>query len=424
MQLTKKQARQFMLTHQKITPARKLQGKEGILEYIRHVGCIQFDPLNVVGCNPYLVLQSRIENFKSEYLQELLYSDRKLLDGYDKNMSIYALEDWPYFSRYREKAYRCHGGESNSISKILPEVRDALEQNGPLSSIDLKFDSIVDWSWAPTRASRAALESMYFWGELIIHHKVGTRKVYDFTEKYLPAKLLSIPDPNITIEQYFEWKVKRRIGAVGLLWGRYSEAWLGIHWMKSKERTETLLRLEKKGEILPIKVKDIKYPFYIRKEEVSLLHETLNGIDVKPQASFIAPLDNLLWDRKLIKEIFGFEYVWEVYKPVSERRYGYYVLPVLYGDRFVARFEPKFNKKTGKLEIINWWWEPNVIISEEMKQGLIRCFEQFLKYLGADGIKFSSESSESDAVKNLKWLQEMTDWPTFNKKGKDMVSKK
>ena len=92
MQLTKKQARQFMLAHQKIIPARKLQGKEGILEYIRHVGCIQFDPLDVVGYNPYLVLQSRIENFKSEYLQELLYSDRKLLDGWDKNMSIYALE--------------------------------------------------------------------------------------------------------------------------------------------------------------------------------------------------------------------------------------------------------------------------------------------------------------------------------------------
>ena len=405
MQLTKKQARQFMLAHQKIMPAQKLQGKEGILEYIRHVGCIQFDPLNVVGYNPYLVLQSRIKNFKSEYLQELLYSDRKLLDGWDKNMSIYALEDWPYFSRYREKAYRRHGGESNSISKILPEIRDALEQNGPLSSIDLKFDTIVDWSWAPTRAARAALESMYFWGELIIHHKVGTRKVYDFAEKYLPSELLSMPDPNITIGQYFEWKVKRRIGAVGLLWECSGDAWLGISWMKSEQRFDAFSRLKEKGEVMKIEVEKIKHPLYIRKEEVALLHEILEKSDVEPQASFIAPLDNLLWDRKLIKEIFGFEYVWEVYKPISERRYGYYVLPVLYGDRFVARFEPKFNKKTGKLEIINWWWEPDVFVSEEMKRGLIRCFGQFLNYLGATGIKYISES---DAVKNLKWLQEIT----------------
>ena len=162
MKITKKQARQFLLIHQKIMPARKLQGKEGILEYIRLVGCIQFDPLNVVGYNSYLVLQSRIKNFKPQYLRELLYVDRKLLDGWDKNMAIYHVEDWPYFSRHREKACQRHGGESNSISKILPEVRNSLEQNGPLSSIDLKHNNKVDWFWAPTRAARAALESMYF----------------------------------------------------------------------------------------------------------------------------------------------------------------------------------------------------------------------------------------------------------------------
>ena len=405
MKITKKQARQFILVHQKIMPARKLQGKEGILEYIRRVGCIQFDPLNMVGYNSYLVLQSRIKNFKPEYLRELLYSDRKLLDGWDKNMAIYNIEDWPYFSRYREKAYQRHGGESNSISKILPEVRNALEQNGPLSSIDLKFDNKVDWSWAPTRAARAALESMYFWGELIIHHKIGTRKVYDFSKKHLSPELLSISDPNVTLEQYFEWKVKRRIGAVGLLWECSGDAWLGISWMKSEQRFDAFSRLKEKGEVMKIEVEKIKHPLYIRKEEVALLHEILEKSDVEPQASFIAPLDNLLWDRKLIKEIFGFEYIWEVYKPVSERRYGYYVLPVLYGESFVARFEPKFNKKTGKLEIINWWWEPNVIISEEMKQELIRCFEQFLYYLGATGIRLSKES---DVTKNMKWLQKIT----------------
>ncbi len=96
----------------------------------------------------------------------------------------------------------------------------------------------------------------------------------------------------------------------------------------------------------------------------------------------------------------------EIYKPISERRYGYYVLPVLYGDRFVARFEPRFNKKTGKLEIINWWWEPDIFFSKEMKRELIRCFGQFLKYLGATGIKFIGESN---SAKNMKWLQEITD---------------
>jgi len=383
MKITKKQAQCFLLSYQKLLCPRQLRDKEGILKYIEQVGCIQFDPLNTVGYNPYLVLQSRVKDFKAKYLTELLYSDRKLLDGWDKNMSIYSVNDWPYFSRYREEAYRRYGDESKPINKILPQVRKELEERGPLSSIDLKFDTKVNWAWAPTRAARAALESMYFWGELIIYSKIGTRKVYDFAEKYLPSELLSISDPNATMEQYYEWNVKRRIGAVGLLWGRSSDAWLGVRWMKSKERTEALLRLEEKGELLQLEVEDIKYPFYIRKQEVPLLHEVLKGIDIVPQASFIAPLDNLLWDRKLIKEIFDFEYIWEVYKPVTERKYGYYVLPVLYGDKFVARFEPKLNRKTRRLEIINWWWEPKVIVSQEMKQGLDRCFEEFTSYLGA-----------------------------------------
>ncbi|MCG8640568.1 MAG: winged helix DNA-binding domain-containing protein [Desulfobacterales bacterium] len=404
MKITKIQASHFILAHQKLWPPRNLQGKEDILDYIRQVGCIQFDPLDKVGYNPNLVLQSRIEDFRSEYLYELLYSDRSLLDGWDKNMAIYPVEDWPYFSRYREASYRRYGDKSMSINEILPEVREALEQRGPLSSIDLKFDTKVNWSWAPTRVARAALESMYFWGELIIHHKVGTRKVYDFAKKHLPPELLSMSDPNFTMEQFYEWNVKRRIGAIGLLWGRASDAWLGISWMKSKERNEAISRLVDNGELLLIEIEGIKYPCYIRKEEEELLHQIIEGIIVEPQASFIAPLDNFIWDRKLIKEIFGFEYTWEVYKPVLERKYGYYVLPVLYGDKFVARFEPNFIKKTGKLEIINWWWEPDTVITEEMKQALVRSFQQFLSYLGASQIQLNSETT-----KKLEWLLNIID---------------
>ena len=387
MQITKEQAKKFLLAHHSISPSYKLRGKEGILKYIDRVGCIQFDPLDKVGYNPYLVLQSRIEDFKPEYLAELLYSDRMLLDGWDKNMAIYSASDWPYFKRYREDEYRRYGDKSD-INKILPVVRQTISEKGPLSSIDLEFDTLVDWAWAPTRASRAALESMYFWGELIVHHRVGTRKFYDFAEKYISSDLISMQDPNFAMEQFFQWNVKRRIGAVGLLWGRPSDAWLGIRWMKSKERGEALSLLKDAGEVLPIEVEGIKHAFYIRREEEPLLHEVIKGIEEEPQASFIAPLDNLLWDRKQIKEVFGFEYTWEVYKPVSQRKYGYYVLPVLYGDKFAARFEPRFDKKTRKLHIINWWWEPDAIVTKEMKQALSSCFERFMNYLEAADMQF------------------------------------
>lgn len=398
MKLTKREARNFLISNQMLS-AGGLSGKDGALEYIRHVNCIQFDPLDMVGRNPSLVLQARVDGFKPEHLDELLYSDRKLLDGWDKNMSIYPVEDWPKFERYRAHA-RTRNGSRAEIDGILPEVRDEIKRRGPLSSIDLEFDMKVDWPWAPTRAARAALESMYFWGELIVHHRAGTRKFYDFAERHIDPVILSAEDPNAAAEDYFDWNVKRRIGAVGLLWNRSGDAWLGIRWMKTKERNEAVARLEESGEILRIEVEGVGYPFYIRKEDSEIMNRGLSGAN-SGKAAFIAPLDNLIWDRKMTSELFGFDYIWEVYKPVSERRYGYYVLPVLYGDRFVARFEPRFDRKSGKLTVLNWWWEKDVKPSSDMKDALRKAMGRFTAYLGAEESGLDSESRSS---KGMEWL--------------------
>jgi uncharacterized protein YcaQ len=100
-------------------------------------------------------------------------------------------------------------------------------RQGPISSLDLDIHEVVDWSWAPTRLARAALESMYWWGELIIHHRINTRKVYDFSHNHLRDELLKREDPNLMEEAYQDWYVLRRIGSVGLLWGKSGDAWLG-----------------------------------------------------------------------------------------------------------------------------------------------------------------------------------------------------
>ena len=110
------------------------------------------------------------------------------------------------------------------------------------------------------------------------------------------------------------------------------------------------------------------------------------------RAAILAPLDNLLWDRNLVKALFDFEYRWEVYKPVTERQYGYYVLPVLYGDRFIARFEPGKDSACKHIIIKNWWWENEIKPSEEMRHSLLRCFQNFLVYLGKNNLKIDKKS--------------------------------
>jgi len=399
--ITKSHARRILLAQQGLWPPYSLQGKSGVLEYIRRVGCIQFDPLNIVSRSPELALQARVSDFHPGMLEELLYQDRKLLDGLDKNMAIYSLQDRPYFQRRRDSARQRAGKSHAAVEAILPQVRKAIGDHGPLSSIDLDFNQSVDWAWAPTRVARAALESMYFWGELVIHHKVNTRKVYDFACNHLPPELLSASDPNQHEEQYHDWYVHRRIGGIGLLWNRSGDAWLGMSGIKSKERSAALARLLEAEKIIQLRVEGIDMPFYMRSEDFLCLEETQSGTAPASQAAILAPLDNLLWDRRLVKDLFDFEYLWEVYKPASERRYGYYVLPVLYGDRFIARFEPRRDKNNGVITIKNWWWEADVTFSKDMKSELRRCFNRFLDYLGADSLQIDPQIAERAGLEFL-----------------------
>lgn len=386
MKLTREKVRNYILSYQNLLSPYNLNGKKGVLDYIKKVGCIQFDPLNMVGTNPNLVLQSRINRYKETLLYDLLYKDRLLIDDWDKNMSIYLVSDWPYFSRYRRDAYERYNRSRFSINEILPKVRETILKKGPVSSKEFQFDKKVDWYWAQTKVSRAALESMYFCGELIIHHKEGNRKYYDYTKKHLSSEIISKADPNTNIKDYHKWHLKRRIGAIGMLWNRSSDAYLGIHYMKGNERTEALKSLIKTGDLIECCVEGIKYPFLIRKEDFKLLESVDKGIDFESKVSFLAPLDNMLWDRKMIKEIFGFEYTWEVYKPKQERKYGYYVLPVLYGNEFIARVEPKFYKKTKELKILNWWWEDNINITKTLIDDIKKALNIFMNYLGAEFI--------------------------------------
>ena len=228
---------------------------------------------------------------------------------------------------------------------------------------------------------------MYNWGELIIHHKINSRKVYDFASRHLPEELLSAGDPFSSDEAYHDWYVHRRIGGVGLLPGRPSDGWLGMWQLKTHQRNSALRRLIEMDKLIEVAVDSLTYPLYLRSEDRPTLEDVLDARPPSPQAAFIAPLDNLIWDRKLIQDLFGFEYRWEVYKPVEKRRWGYYVLPVLYGDRFVARFEPVRDKQNGALVIKNWWWEPGIERSERMDGAMKDAIQRFIAYLGVEQLQ-------------------------------------
>lgn len=401
-----------MLAHQSLLQPRSLHGKDGLLDHVRRVNCIQFDPIDVTGRNHELVLAARVKDFTVPMLYEALYDNRRLLDGFDKNMCIYPTEDWLYFQRNRDSARRTLEAKAHPVLNAAPEVRSEIESRGPLSSSDLEMEDAVRWPWGKTRLARAALEGMYFWGELVVYSKAGVRKTYDLAERHIPRELLDAPEPNPTDDEYHDWHVHRRIGSVGLLANRGTEAWLGIEGTSSAKRTQSIARLLAKGDLRQVNVDGISYPMYIRAQDEHVLEDVLSRDGqpdaAAPQAAFVAPLDNLLWDRRLASELFGFDYTWEVYVPAGKRRYGYYVLPVLYGDRFIARCEPVRDRKANQLVIRNWWWEtgqdsvkpidPN---DKDMQAAIASCLDQFRGFLGCESLRIE-DGVGSDT---LRWME-------------------
>ncbi|MDO3411806.1 crosslink repair DNA glycosylase YcaQ family protein [Saccharibacillus sp. CPCC 101409] len=389
--LSKQQAGRFLFDYHGLSHAFDSAGKDGILAYVRRVGCIQFDPLNVVGTNPELVLQSRIADFRRGMLWELLYEDRRLVDYWDKNMSIFAIEDWPFFERHRQR----HQAWCLANPAAAEAVLDEIGRRGPLCSADLEYDEKVDWAWGPTRLARAALEGSYFAGRLVVHHKKGGRKYYELAQRIVPAELYGRPDPFETDAAYWEWGLMRRIGSVGLLWNRPGDALL-MTGLKSAPRLNAFAALLDRGEIAPVAVEGIEHPLYIRSRDIGLLEASLiaqrkaDGAEAQAageaedrmRACILAPLDNLLWDRRLILELFGFDYRWEVYKPAAERKYGYYVLPVIAGGRFVARFEPEKQRGTAPLAIKQWWWEGGEGADSAVRASVERALRRFADSLG------------------------------------------
>ena len=395
--ITRQQARQFILAKQGLIGAYRFSGKDGAYEYVHQAGCIQYDPVDVCGKNAELTLQSRVKGFSKSMLHELLYEDRKLVDYADKELSIWPSEDWPYFTSYRERSIRS-GKTFKGLKTLETKVLNYIRENGPVCSDDLPIEGEIFWhssmhwsgNWQKkSQAARSVLEQLYTDGVLIIHHKKGSRKYYDLAEKYFPPSLLNAKDPFSNEEDFLAWRVLRRIGAVGLLWDKNSTAFLGIK-INAEKRKKILDQLSRKGLVRAVMVEGIKQPFYFRSEDEPLMKKIIEGeADLKPRMSFIAPLDPLMWDKALILALFDFRYSWEIYTPAAKRKYGYYTLPVLFGDRFVGRIEAVPDRKNGILEVKGIWLEPGIRKTVKLNKALERTLAGFAKFNGCTTVDSS-----------------------------------
>ncbi|MGI8924227.1 MAG: DNA glycosylase AlkZ-like family protein [Fimbriimonadales bacterium] len=311
---------------------------------------IQFDPIAPVGCNHDLVLQSRVPGYKIGDWQKTVYEDRLVYDGWDKQASLVPMEGWPVrrvlHERHKQRRFqRIFNDHADAMDAILKE----LQERGPLLPREFRFqERKEEWkgSWYGPSLAKQVLRALWHSGQVMTSGRRNGHHVYDLTERVVPARLYN--QPMLPDEEAMRELVLERHRATGLLRPTASyEVW---SYMYSPERATHLAELTASGEIVPVDVEGMKA--HATPEFLSLLDQP----SLQPRVVFIAPLDQFMWDRKMIGHLFDFDYVWEIYVPEAKRRWGYYVLPVLFGDALAARAE--FWCREGVLELRRWHFEP------------------------------------------------------------------
>jgi uncharacterized protein len=351
-------ARRFLVARHLLGPARSVEGgRDAVLEVFRRFGSIQFDPIDVAGRTHDLMLHARVGDYDPEWCDEL-YERREIFEAYNKGLSFVLASEFPWFrAQLRSTPPRVIAENPEVAERVLERIR----AEGPLSSRDFERErgNSSDWFGMPTNTVRALLEAYTVTGVLGLARRDGKRRYYDLLERLLPAELLQ---QDVPLREQLRHKLHSRYRAHGLLgvggggdiFGGLGPAKPDPRWPAHPGRTALREELIENGDLVPVEIEGVRGKRFVLREEVGLLEAP-----PEPPASvaFLPPFDPLVWDRGLLGSVFEFEYVWDLFHPPAKRRYGWYVLPIVFRDRFVGRIEPRIDRAAGRVQVLGLWWE-------------------------------------------------------------------
>jgi hypothetical protein len=389
MRISRRSVRRFVLGRQGLWPGRRWAGLGGTAEALRACEAIQVDPLNIGARSHDIALWGRVLDYRPEHLDHLLYAERAFFE-YGGAIFVYPIAELPYWRLHmrRSEGWAAHRGVS---PELLDQVRAALRERGPLGNRDFAGNVRVN-SYRGRKDTGPALYHLWLTGETMIHHRRNFQRVYDFSDRILPPEARD-PAAEADAEAFF---ARKAVAFMGLTRER---AWAnGVAYsiqrkLSHEEAAAWLGRLIRDGVLAQIAVEGSKDAWYVLADDLPIL-DVLEAGDLpeawRPlgpttleEAVFLAPLD-IVSARGRAAQLFDFEYLWEVYKPVHQRRWGYYNLPVLYGDRLVARLDPQLDRKTKTLRVHGFWPEPDAPVGDAaFAAALARGLARFMALIGA-----------------------------------------
>lgn len=384
-------ARRFILGKQGLWPGRRWRGIAGAEQAMRDMEYLQLDPLQIIARSHDITLHSRVLDYTPGMWEAVAYQQRKFFD-WGGWLAVRPMDELPHWRvvmrRERETHARLRGTASDHADAIV-EMRATLRERGTVSNRDFTMATRTRTeSYRGRKDSALALYYLWITGEVMTHHRERFERVYALTEQVAPAHLIRESDE----AEADRFLIAKEVSFSGLArLNRVADSYLrGVPFEHAKQIREAMVA---DGELVEVRVEGWKEPHYALRSDVEALGEVAAGrvptawtpleTTTTDEVVFLAPLDQVS-ARGRAKRVFGFDYVWEVYKPVHLRKFGYYTLPMLWGDRLVGRFDSKLDRTTNTFIILGLWLEDETLGNDEAFAQALACgFARFVTFLGA-----------------------------------------
>jgi uncharacterized protein YcaQ len=394
--ISKQTYRRFLLGSQGLWPGRRFSSLSGTETALRQMQALQLDPLVMVARSQDIAMYGRVLDYKPDLLYKMAYEKRKAFD-YGGWLMMYPMSEFPYWQlhmqRRKEKGMRWEAF-THPPKEVVKFVLDELREKGPLGNRDIEGDAAKAWSYRGRKETSITLFYLWLIGEVMITSRKGFDRIYDLRERVVPSEY----NYAATEKQAEDFFGKKIIAFQGMMRENSLKTDLSYYIQRkidAKEAKERIERLIEKGEVSRVRVEGFSENFLILNSDQAHLSALEagrvpkawkpKGATTSEEVTLLAPLE-IVSARGRAKKVFDFEYVWEVYKPAHQRKWGYYTLPILYGDDLVARLDPKFDRTTNTLHILGFWLEDDapkdIVFIEALANGLNR----FANMIGAKKI--------------------------------------
>jgi len=392
-------ARRLVVSRQRLAGVYPQAGTAAMLDVIRDLGCLQLDPISAVSRSHTLVLRSRLGAYDRADLDRLLWQERSLFEFWAHAASIVLTEDYPVHA-FQMNVWRESASAWGERVRLWVEQNAGLRQHileeisakGALPSSYFEDSSVDSWyssGWTSNRNVSQMLGHLWDTGVIMVANRKNNHRYWDLAERCLPEWTPREPLPP---HELTARAAQKSLRALGVGTAKHIQA----HYTRSRypELGAVLKTLEADGLIERIKIQDggteWSDTWYIHRADLPLL-ERLEAGDWQPRTTLLSPFDNLICDRNRTERLFDFNFRIEIYVPKVKRQYGYYVLPILHGDRLIGRIDPLVDRKQNTLTVNAVYAEPDAPDDRETARAVADSIQELAAFVGAKAIHYGSE---------------------------------